>query len=473
MFPPSPSIILHFIISNRLMAAAATAPTADGGNRLRYVEFTPSIEVTVWFEVERRKLVDWKLDEPRVVINGSMLHPAFRGPLKANHLASVVQLDKESFAPVPAATSPAAAGAALTTAHRVALPMTLLNFNTAQQLIDFNRAKEFDSVKALFLAAVQDGSWTSTRPLVHGLLFTFADLKVHTFSYAIGFPAIDLGASPVTLVRPAVSLASLGVSTSDMERIVSFPSTLAAPLAPFQAVFDRATHALLRVESLDVAACMATAAPTADDAVVTYVCPAAQPKALPRWLTSCAATPVLSASSRHPQVGALFASGRQFRLTSRWHLCNMAAGRWRNPVNGGRLTRGNQRRKPPALCWPPASISMHRSRRASSAIEEGRSNNDPLIGVVIVLMGVARRRVVPSLSSGLPPTVTSMRHACRKGTAPCDAPSGQTSLTVWVALLIILPRSTRARRERCTVPGVPNPAPTIEKFIFVVLSFPH
>ena len=90
---------------------------------LKYKELSLHIDVSFWYELERRKLNEWRLDEPVVPLT-MWMPPATR--LK-HQMPGMVTVSADSFS------------VGKTLANQSRLPATVHNFNTGEQLVDLDK----------------------------------------------------------------------------------------------------------------------------------------------------------------------------------------------------------------------------------------------------------------------------------------------------------------------------------------------
>lgn len=155
-------------------------------DRLKFKDFSPHIDVTFWYELERLKLHEWKLDEP--LVNLRLAYPT--AARSRHQIPNIVSITKESFDPSARLPNTTCASG------------ELLNFNTPEQLKNLDKKKALLDAGARFVAKVLASEDWSTINFASAIMYTFADLKTHKFSYVLAFPAIDLEA-PVTVVSKA------------------------------------------------------------------------------------------------------------------------------------------------------------------------------------------------------------------------------------------------------------------------------
>jgi ubiquitin-like modifier-activating enzyme ATG7 len=150
--------------------------------RLRFKDIDVHVDVSFWYDLEKAKLVEWKLDMPEVHLTAAVAQPATLAATKAVHLANVATLDRHSFV----------AGGAPVGAARHLIDVAVVNFNTDEEMKTMDRkavlAPFRDRIQAI-VAADRMGA----VPMTVGVMRTFADLKTHAFSYCTAFPVLDVG----------------------------------------------------------------------------------------------------------------------------------------------------------------------------------------------------------------------------------------------------------------------------------------
>ncbi|KEG15297.1 ubiquitin activating E1 enzyme [Trypanosoma grayi] len=188
--------------------------------RLKYKEYAPHIEVSFWYELERRKLHEWRLQEPVVPLTLFNTLNAASSATPAN----TVSVRRESLgndaialsAGMKAITPSATATNAIDVPWSIPTLITgqMQNFNTYEQLHRLSRREALWRVlQDLLLTPLlsrrgsddeedHDAADTASEKAWEEMnfalaaLFTYVDLKQHRFHYAIAFPVLDLG-SPV------------------------------------------------------------------------------------------------------------------------------------------------------------------------------------------------------------------------------------------------------------------------------------
>ncbi|EKG04087.1 ubiquitin activating E1 enzyme, putative [Trypanosoma cruzi] len=203
------------------MTSTATTPA---GSRLKFKEYSPHIEVSFWYELERRKLHEWRLQEPVVPLT---LFGTVNSAYTATP-ANIVSVRRESLgndADAIAAGLPQSPLAGVAAANDTNAPFSipvllsgeLQNFNTLEQLCKLPRREAIWRVlKEKLLIPLFSGKGSKTIDVNEdrkaaeipvdkvweginfalAALFTYADLKSHRFHYMMAFPVLDLG-SPV------------------------------------------------------------------------------------------------------------------------------------------------------------------------------------------------------------------------------------------------------------------------------------
>ena len=149
---------------------------------LKFKELAIHIDVSFWYELERRKLNEWRLDEPVVPLtlwipSATRLKHQMAGTITVS--ADSFSLDKRM-------------------ANQSRVPASVQNFNTVEQLVDLDKKAALNDAGALVTKAIADGNWDQ---LLQVKLYTFSDLKTHKFSYIASIPALDFG-SPVQCEKP-------------------------------------------------------------------------------------------------------------------------------------------------------------------------------------------------------------------------------------------------------------------------------
>lgn len=258
-----------------------SAPAAAAPTRLKFRDLAPLIDVSFWFQLEHRKLHEWKLEEPTVPI-AAAITSAQRNPAKLK-VPNTVFVTGSSFETADATETSAAAGedaAANSYAYKNAsnntMIGTLLNYNTPQQLDALDKKEALQETgNALLAAKLRAIDWArydattdadvsagaisdAAAPLPSNMaaiqqcadaltflnaiaMWTYADLKTHNFQYIVAFPAVDLESAVSATKAPAnttLTEAQLAAIVAVANAKASGPKTLNDDVTPFVAILD-------------------------------------------------------------------------------------------------------------------------------------------------------------------------------------------------------------------------------------------
>eukprot|EP00672_Neobodo_designis_P020939 CAMPEP_0174829126 /NCGR_PEP_ID=MMETSP1114-20130205/1743_1 /TAXON_ID=312471 /ORGANISM="Neobodo designis, Strain CCAP 1951/1" /LENGTH=677 /DNA_ID=CAMNT_0016062869 /DNA_START=83 /DNA_END=2116 /DNA_ORIENTATION=- len=158
--------------------------------KLLFAELETHFDVSFWYELERLKLGEWRLDTPEVQLHASVASPEAVVAANAGHKAHLAALGAESFD----ATARPTAGSG-----KDAVTFDLVNHNTPEDLKGIDRHAVLAASAAPVLKAIASGDFSAT-PAARGVVRTFADLKTHVFSSATAVPVIDMPAKSVLSV---------------------------------------------------------------------------------------------------------------------------------------------------------------------------------------------------------------------------------------------------------------------------------
>lgn len=139
---------------------------------IKFDQFSLHINLTFWSELEKTKLSIWKTTEPEIDLY------AFTELFGKKNNLNIITLSNDSFNTNNKDNS-----------H--AIPIIFQNFNTIQQLKNFDESLSLQKIGKLLLKKIRNGMWDDEN---FNLLFmiTFADLKTFDYYYRLFFPTIDL-----------------------------------------------------------------------------------------------------------------------------------------------------------------------------------------------------------------------------------------------------------------------------------------
>nr|CCC94164.1 putative ubiquitin activating E1 enzyme [Trypanosoma congolense IL3000] len=200
----------------------------SGLERLQYREYKLCVDVSFWYEVEKKKLHEWRLTEPVVPITcfqslcrlsavDTVSLVALRGESLSHGTGDIVRTAEKA----PVNSEPQSAGvdagegrAAQLQLSSAFLRGTMQNFNAIDHLYRLSRYEVLwkvirEELLLPFYALYERENCGAESGSIDKLpkvqeeanispvaLFTYADLKCHRFDYAVAFPVLDLG-SPV------------------------------------------------------------------------------------------------------------------------------------------------------------------------------------------------------------------------------------------------------------------------------------
>jgi ubiquitin-like modifier-activating enzyme ATG7 len=154
--------------------------------KLQYSNLSYIIDTTTWHEIEKLKINEWKLDQSEIEINSYITNPTNLKNTKMFHLANMITISPNSF------------NTNYKNDYNKNLPLLVKfqNFNIEQDLINLN-IKEYIEQQTTQFLSVDMLTEDNYKYLLHGVLFTYSDLKHHLFKFIMDFPVLTFESSYV------------------------------------------------------------------------------------------------------------------------------------------------------------------------------------------------------------------------------------------------------------------------------------
>lgn len=148
--------------------------------KLKFNNILSMIDVSMWYEIEKKKINEWKLEEKPINIVGKIEHPYNLEYSKKHNSCNIIQLSSESFIDENK-----------TNLKSLNIHFDFMNYNMEKNLIE-NSPKILNLQKDKLLDKIKNYNFGS---LFYGILYTHANLKSHIFKYLIDYPIISLDSS--------------------------------------------------------------------------------------------------------------------------------------------------------------------------------------------------------------------------------------------------------------------------------------
>lgn len=145
--------------------------------KLNYNIFLNMIDVSIWHEIEKRKINEWKLNEEKIRINAFAEHPYNLQYSKKYNSANIIQLIPESFY-----------NDNINNLKSVSFPIDFLNYNMEKDFLNSN-INFLENHKENIIKNIKDCVFTN---IFYGIFYTYANLKTHVFKYYIDYPTLSL-----------------------------------------------------------------------------------------------------------------------------------------------------------------------------------------------------------------------------------------------------------------------------------------
>eukprot|EP01027_Heterolobosea_sp_BB2_P003931 GEZU01005915.1.p1 GENE.GEZU01005915.1~~GEZU01005915.1.p1 ORF type:complete len:308 (+),score=70.63 GEZU01005915.1:92-1015(+) len=170
-------------------------PSAYG--TLQFESFHSAVDATFWYELEKRKLVEYKLDNSPKIIVGEYTTGG-----EHKQLSCRFHLSRESFVDQNRDDQGIERTNFVSSPFAFVAPGTLINCNTIEDFKNLDKNKLLREIAQELYNDIKSGEVIQNpSKLCRFVVLTFADLKAHKFYYWFAFPTIA-PSQPVKALPP-------------------------------------------------------------------------------------------------------------------------------------------------------------------------------------------------------------------------------------------------------------------------------